>query len=65
MKVTIEREIIEWTYEWSMKYKRFEWMTLQEFYDINVDNLKKYIGKPHEKCWRTIAIIYSDIIEND
>jgi hypothetical protein len=39
----VERKIIEWVYEWSMKYKRFEWMTLKEFYAMNLDEIEKHI----------------------
>jgi hypothetical protein len=68
MKIQIERELIEWIYEWSMEYKRFEWMSLQEFYTMNANNIEKHLLN---KSWKwipfqkAINIIYSDILDND
>lgn len=61
-------EIIEWIYEWSMNYKRFEWITLQEFYNMNMDSIEKHLLG---KSWKWIPFqqalntIYSDIIDGD
>lgn len=61
-------EIIEGLYEWTMEYKRSDWMSLQEFYNMNMDNIERHLLDKHWK-WVplhiAVRIIYSDIVESD
>jgi len=60
---------IEWTYEGTMKYKRYNGMWYQKFYDVNKEEIEKYMTKKcvvTEKMFQErMKIMYTDIIEWD
>ena len=63
-----EKKVIEGVYCDKMKYKRFDWMTKQQFYDMNKTEVEDYIMEkyPNETNRHYIfGIVYSDIMEWD
>lgn len=58
-------ENIEWTkwvYEWTMKYKWYYWIDIEDFYIINKEELDKHLKK---NFTMTLRNIYDDIREDD
>lgn len=58
-------ENIEWTkwiYEWTMKYKWYYWIDIEDFYFINKEELDKHLKK---NFTMTLRNIYDDIREDD
>lgn len=39
----VKKKIIKGTYGGSMEYKRYEGITKQEFYDLNEEEVEKYL----------------------
>lgn len=57
-------ENIEWTkwvYEWTMKYKWYYWIDIEDFYFINKEEIDKHISNN----WWILRNIYDDIREDD
>ena len=58
-------ENIEWTkwvYEWTMKYKWYYWIDIEDFYFINKEEIDKHLKK---NFTITLRNIYDDIREDD
>lgn len=58
-------ENIEWTkwvYEWTMKYKWYYWIDIEDFYFINKEEIDKHLKNSFTI---TLRNIYDDIREDD
>ena len=57
---------IEWTYEGKMKYKRYNGMWSQQFYDVNKEEVDKHLWWLDENERQYMfRNMYTDIIEWD
>ena len=54
-------EWVNWVYEWTMKYKWYDGIWIEDFYDYNYKEIKKHIKKHNI----TLRNIYDDIREDD
>ena len=54
-------EWVNWVYEWTMKYKWYDGIWIEDFYDYNEKEIKKHIKKHNI----TLRNIYDDIREDD
>lgn len=60
---TIENiEWTKWLYEWTMKYKWYYWIDIEDFYFINKKEIDKHLKN---NFTMTLRNIYDDIREDD
>jgi len=52
---------VEWVYEWTMKYKWYDWICIEDFYDYN----QKAIDKHLKNSSLTLRNIFDDIRDED
>lgn len=58
---------IEWCYVWKMKYKRYDWISKKEFYEVNKRNINKHLKscRDDKEFNQLLTYMYDDIMSND